>query len=377
MDEVARDAVVRQRRSREDSPRRGGAVGVGRLVWWVVAIVVTAVPLAFLAGLVVAEDRLEGVTVDAAPVLATAADLVVTDERRTNVELSWERGAPLRAPGWSGIVTEVMIEPGQELVTGDVVASVDGVDRIVAVTSMPLFRPLSVGVIGTDVEVLHELLVELGLLSAVPTVANRYTAVTRTAVIALERQLGIARPSGVFDPSWVVGLPLEPWPVSEASLEVGLPVPGLGEPIGWGPAVLTRADLTTAGGTPLELDEDTEWVVEIDGVIVPLDPALNAIVDNDDLATITPRLTANAERGAGLVRRRVAREVVQVPSTAVVADPSGGLCVFAPDGDGWTAVEVEVIGARAGASHLLPASGLPEQVLANPAQVLGAGVACR
>ena len=63
------------------------------------------VPLAFLAGMLISEERLDGVTVRTSPVLIPVVEEVFEDQRRVQVALSWKEGATLPAPAWSGVVT--------------------------------------------------------------------------------------------------------------------------------------------------------------------------------------------------------------------------------------------------------------------------------
>lgn len=352
--------------SAQRSPAARGAGG-GRGYWWLFAACVALVPLAFLAGLLVAEDRLAGVTVDPEPVVVPADTVRLTDESSALLTLRWEPTSPLLAPGWTGLVTDVHMEPGDQLATGDPVVSVDGVVRVAAASEQPLHRRLALGDSGPDVVVLHGLLIELGHLAEPPASPENYSAATSAAVRALEGALGVPHPSGVFDPAWLVWLPAEPWPVVGVAIEAGRPAPQAGEAVATSPETLVGASLTTAEAAPIDLDPEAAWVVGVGGEALPVDPASSAL-DGDALGVLAGLIPAGTETATGQVRRRDPREVVVVPSSAVVTGEDGRLCVWVPGESALAAVEVEIVGSRAGASHLAPTA--LSDVLANPAEVL-------
>lgn len=337
-----------------------------RWLAWTAALVL--VPMSFLGGLLLGQDRLRGVTVAPAAVVVPASEFDLTDQRRTVAELVWDTGAPLRAPAWSGLVTAVHVGAGEELRTGDPIVSIDGIARLGAAMQEPFYRPLAAGDRGDDVEALHNLLVGAGVLGEIPAEASHFGSATVAAVRELERHIGIGQPTGVFDPSWVVWLPVDPFVVTEVAVEAGLPAPSLGGTVATGPPTLVGAVLHNADRGPLDLDADLEWTAELNGVHVGVDPISNQVVARD-LTGLAGVVLAGAETITGAVRRAEGLTVLAVPTTAVVTAPDGRLCVWTPDSSGFTAVDVEVVGALAGVTHLRPNASVGE-VLANPTAVL-------
>lgn len=71
-----------------------------------------------------------------------------------------------------------------------------------------------------------------------------------------------------------------------------------------------------------------------------------------------------------LIRRRTPLQALAIPSSSVMTNAAGTLCVWLPEDKGYRAVTVTIAGARGGVTNVATGLEASQQVLANPAQVL-------
>ena len=329
-----------------------------------------AVPLAVLAVLRLgSSDTLAGVTFDTSPVLATGTAREVLDAKPVSVALTWQKGAELAAPSWSGMVTGVSAKPGRPLKSGDTIATVDGIERVAFASDTPFYRPISSGMRGSDVATLHQMLHALGLLDSVPSNPDVANFTTTQAIRAFETQIGIDEPSGTFDPGWVVWLPANPFPLGSLGLAVGHPAPPAGTSIGAAVPVLLGATATSNDPAGLSLDPSVAWVLAVGGKTFRIDPG-TASVTKDDLTALAAVAPPDAQTTTGAIQRAQALHAVAIPSTAVMSGAAGQLCVWLPAGGVYTARAVTLSGAQAGVTNVTTGLQPGEQLLVNPGDVL-------
>lgn len=329
-----------------------------------------AAPLAVLAVLRLgSSDTLAGVTFDAKPLLVTGTAREVLDQKPVTMALTWQKGAELVAPAWSGTVTGVSAKAGTPLKSGDTVATVDGIGRIAFASETPFYRRISSGMRGADVAALQGMLHALGLLDPVAANPGVASFATTQAIRAFEARIGVAPVSDTFDPAWVVWLPSDPFPLGSLTLAVGHPAPAPGTPIGAAVPVLLRAQASSTGQDSLSLDPAVAWVLATGGKTFGVDSGTAAVAETD-LAGLAAVVKPDAPSASGTIQRISALHAVAIPSTAVMTGPLGQLCVWLPSGGGYSAHVVTLSGARAGVTDV--ASGLVagEQLLANPGDVL-------
>jgi peptidoglycan hydrolase-like protein with peptidoglycan-binding domain len=84
-----------------------------------------------------------------------------TDGRQQTVVLNVGEGRQASSPA-SGVVTALSCVVGEQVRSGQVVGSIDGVDRVLLATAIPLWRDLTVGDRGPDVDALQAELTRLG-----------------------------------------------------------------------------------------------------------------------------------------------------------------------------------------------------------------------
>lgn len=338
--------------------RRGVAVSI-------LAVLLIAVPAALLVWMRLGtEDRLAELEPPPQPIVAAASEVVVDEQQAVNLAVVWGESAEAVAPPWSGTVTALQATPQSTVATGDVVLTIDGVDRIAAATPGPFFRSLGRNSVGDDVAQLQDLLIALGHYDG--TLTGTYDAATLAAVNRLATDLGIPRPNGTFDPAWLIWLPEEPFEVDRVETSVGSPAPSPGAPLLVGPSVIVSVTASSSDGRAMTLEG--QWMLEVEGQTLDL---VDAVFDDEALLA----LTAIAEPGAtdlfGRVRKAGVAPVVEVPAATVTSNASGNLCVWVPDGEGYTARAITVDGGRIARVHITAGLEAGEQVLLNPNEVLG------
>lgn len=134
----------------------------------------------FAAGVVVAKQG------DGADQQETAAAVVITapveagplvDTLRLDCRTAAERVSPapeLIGEGWATrpVLTDVLVQPGASVGEGDVIAEVTGLPIIVIAGMFPLYRDLSLGDRGPDVELVEEAIQRLGYIDTADDVLS-------------------------------------------------------------------------------------------------------------------------------------------------------------------------------------------------------------
>ncbi|MEN8235681.1 MAG: hypothetical protein ABFR89_12255 [Actinomycetota bacterium] len=332
-----------------------------------VIAVFTFVPLVGVWWLVGQPDQLSPVTDPVMPIVGTPHEIV--DDGLIRVEL---------APAWSspevvytehpafGTVTRVVAEPESAIGIGDVILSVDRVDRIAWIGETPFHRPLRVRDTGSDVVDLHILLVTLGYLEG--ELGDTFTSATRDAVRGLESDLGVGKPVGVFDPGWIVRIPSDSFDVGEVHVRVGGAAPQPGGAILSGAARVTQVqvfDLATRSSPVLD---EGRWILTIDDA--------EFVIDNREVISqvaILDYLTAVSEPGdepvRGELRRESPRATLSLPIGAVQSGASGTTCVWSVLDSGYSPVPVSV--EAPGPGYVIVADiGASDEILLNPSAVL-------
>ncbi len=336
-------------------------------------LVVTAVglfvaPLLFLvwlrSGL---EDRLVEIDPPAQPLVITVERRMLVNEQLVNASLEWGRPPQVLAPNWSGTVTGVYVTNDDTLETGDPVLSIDGVDRIAASSDQPFWRFLGRGNSGADVSALQRLLSLLGY-DVQPD--GEFDASTQEAVKGLEATLGVAKPSGVFDPGWILWLPVEPFLVTSVVTTASSPAPSPGSAVLVGPPPLEGVTFFDNQDRPLALEGS--WVFTSGGIEYSIvDGALDRGSQDRLEAATGPEVLSVS----GRVRSRTPTEVIEIPATAVTSSADGTLCVWVPGPGGYSPRSVELGGGRIAQVFVVGGLSPGDQVLVNPAEIL-TGQAC-
>jgi hypothetical protein len=330
----------------------------------IVAALVVAVPAALLVWMRAgSEDRLSALDPEPVAIVVPVELRDVVDETAVTVESVWGVPPAIVAPTWSGTVTRVLVNPLDEVVSGDVVARVDGVDRVAVATRDPFFRELRRRDVGDDVAMLQQWLAMQGLYEG--EIDGVFGSDLVDGVKTWAELLGVRKPNGAFDPAWVVWLPDEPFGVDRVHLVRGEPAPGAGADILAGPVPLESVTILDQEGR--RFGPDGLWVLEVNGIEVQVD---SGEIDAEGLSALAGVLDPDEPVASARTRRAVAIETLEVPATAVMSNAAGDLCVFVPGGSGYVPTAVVLSGGRVARVDI--ASGLTagDLVLANPTDVL-------
>lgn len=266
------------------------------------------------------------------------------------------------APNWSGTVTGVYAMSGDILKTGDRVLSIDGVDRLAASSDQPFWRLLRRGDSGPDVESLQRLLSLMGY-DVQPD--GEFDVSTKEAVQDLEAGLGVLKPSGVFDPAWILWLPVEPFLVTSVATVVSSPAPPPGSAVVVGPPPLEGVTFFDNQDQPLALEGS--WVFTSGGVEYSL---VDGALDSDSLDRLETATGPEVLSVSGRVRARAPTEVIEIPATAVTSSADGALCVWVPEPDGYAPRPVELGGGRIAQVFVVSGLSPGDRVLVNPGEIL-------
>ncbi len=297
------------------------------------------------------------------PVVATVTGAERVAQGRAEVVVEVASGPALRAPRWSGLVTEVFVRPGDEIDTGTRVVEVDRVARIAVGSDRPFHRPLRRGDRGPDVAELERVLVSLGFSDLEPDGIFGYQ--TQAGVEALARDLGAGPKVRTFDPAWFLWLP-EPFGIGELSVEVGDQAPPAGTIVARGARQIVAVSVLGDSDAPLDgrfSVTGTDVTVTVrGGVIADPSPLADLLGDEEELSEV---------RLEGVIREESSRSVLAVPTTALVTGEDG-LCVWVERGSGFTPMGVRALDSSVQGATFVPRDGdLQEgdRVIVNPAEV--------
>lgn len=317
------------------------------------------------------DDDVDSLSAGGAPVLSAPTARQVTGSQPVSLTLTWDEGRELISPGWNGVVTAVDVAPGDALVSGQQVAVIDGVARLAFASTVPFHRPLKSGDEGPDVAAVHELLLALGEIDALPGTPAFYSFATSQAVRALETRLGIAPTTGVFDSAWVAWLPAPELVIGAVNLAVAAPASSPGSPFAAEAARITGVLVQPANASaPLAVEHGVPFVLRVGDLELPISEG--GVLAESDYATLAGAVEPLAEQASGVVMRETPLDALAVPSTAIVTGPAGGLCAWVAQGTAYEARPVTVGDSRSGVTNIVTGLQPTDEVLANPAEVLEA-----
>lgn len=300
--------------------------------------------------------------------LAASTPRTVTDERQLRIVATAIPGPEVAGGAARGTITAVRIAPGAKLADGQVLYQVDGIDRVGFASSIPFYRAIASGAAGEDVAELHRLLLLAGTLDALPANPRTATFATGQAVADFAESLGAAR-TNTFDPAWVVWLPEKDLSAETISVKVGQQAPSQGTTVITTPGRVTSARLSSTNQEPLTFAPGVEYVAIVDGKEFGVDTTTQSIAAAD-LPRLRPPKETERDGIPATTRRKTALQALAVPSSAVMTDAQGALCLWLPEGKSYRAVTVTLAGARGGVTNIASGLSPDQQVLSNPAQVL-------
>ncbi|MBM7826624.1 hypothetical protein [Microbacterium aurum] len=347
--------------------RRGrrGLKGVG--AWMVLACAFVA-PLVALCGVLTASNAM-GVAAaeDESVVTLAATKEPYNDAVDVDLNLTWAQPAVLSSPNWSGLVTAVGARVGEQIVNGTRVVQIDGIWRIAAHTTTPLYSVVSRESQPAEVAAVNRLLASLGYRHGP---GDEWSWSTTTGVRDLARDLGApsAATLEAFDNAWVVWMPEDDFTPATVDIAAGLPAPGAGEPVVTGnPQLVTARVVAKAGGVlPTPSPQEAWDLVAADTTTAFAGTPLGG----EGLDALSKALVATKpETVSAAIRRHDAVEGWAVPSSAVVTDARGNLCVVLAVRDAgahYSPVPVEALGGSVGTIRVTGDLPQDAEVVANP-----------
>lgn len=272
------------------------------------------------------------------PAWASVQPATGREQREITITLAWSRPDAIFAATLTGAIEQVRMEPGSVINDLDRPLVVGGIERLAYRSAAPFDRPLRSGDRGRDVSALNTMLSKLGLPSSP---GETFTASTSQGVEALRRQLGApAWPEPVFDPSWVLFLPTEPFEVAEVGVLVGQPAPPPGTQLAISRPRLRDAVLRaktaaapestfspsapspSAQGMPIDTGEQ----LEVAGVGLAITPERDR-VDPSSLPTLQKLVDPASSTVDALAVRPPEPGSMMVPAAATFSVADGRICV--------------------------------------------------
>lgn len=253
----------------------------------------------------------------------------------------------LLAPVLTGVVEAIAVQPSDMVRDGTALFVADGITRLAVASPRPFGRPLSYLDAGVDVTALNELLGRLGYARDAEDVV---AGATVEGINDLAADIG-APETGVFEPGWVVYLPMESLVVADIGLRIGAPVPAAGEVLMTGTAP-PLAGVLVAPGTvaeaspsegdadgaspspPVTIDQHTPLITAPPGAVLSLDSVELGLrpdrqgVDAVALETLAATIAADSSVLNGQLTTPPAPGEFILPPAALFTDSGGQTCVL-------------------------------------------------
>lgn len=227
----------------------------------------------------------------------------------------------------AGVVTALSLEPGTAPVDGTTVFEVDGLAVTAYVAPAPLYRTITRGMVGKDVETAQRLLVSLGYLDAADGKAGVRTA---KAIVAFNKDHGRSAQGEVLGVDSLLWVPADSGPPLEVRIRVGTT-------LATGDEIYT----TSTGHDTVYVETeatDSDRVLTVGETSVTLPAGATSVTDPGDIEAIVLALNDLTSRNVYLALS-TPRLVGTVPASALVTDPTGATCFFADTTSPGTTIE--------------------------------------
>jgi peptidoglycan hydrolase-like protein with peptidoglycan-binding domain len=321
--------------------------------------------------------------------------------QKAQVKARISDGGHVLSPGGGTMVTSVNVKQGDLVSDGTLIYSVDGVGVWAVKGATPLYRPLSRGDKGTDVEVLQRFLKAYLKIDDV-AVTGEVDAKTDRLIRQWQRKAGLEE-NGTADPARFVRISSE-FTVSKVLVTVGMPAPPLGtavlaEPQTLQSLVVTGATLTNeatqdyifiTSGQSLRLVFDGKDWSAVDGkealAFVSIFDSISDTEVSSSKSESEGRTAADNEIVIdGRLTLALPVTVAGLPPGALVSSPTGKACVWLEKSSSSSATEVtyqvvsdvEVVGVSlTGTALVADLDLIGQRILLNPTDLVNVS-ACR
>jgi peptidoglycan hydrolase-like protein with peptidoglycan-binding domain len=278
-----------------------------------------------------ADDETEATNPEISTASAAVASLTRTLEASGTIE--YEIALVVDSPS-SGTVLEI-VEPGDTVSSGDVLARIDDQVIVWLAGEIPAWRSLTVGDEGDDVEQLERALTELGFNDGTVTVDDEYTSATADMVERWQDSLGV-EPTGAVALGSVV--------YTGDRNRVAKVEAGVGDRVSAGPLIslgtdirIATLDVDPADGVHLKVGDAVEAMLP-DRTLVTA--TVVSVVETAEVWTVTATIDDGElpERDTIAVdaswQRTIADDVLTIPSSALLRLDNGAYVVDVVDESG-------------------------------------------
>ncbi len=246
---------------------------------------------------------------------------------------TWESPMVVRAPNWHGLVTGVLVAPGDVLEDGIPIARVDGVEVRHFTLESPLYGPPMCQGDTAQVTAVRSVLSAAGLsVGSTQRLSSKDVVAIRQYAVAI----GVADGQHVtcFDPGWVA-ISTEPvGTIVQVDLSVGMPAPTQGEPILTGRASLVGLSLVgDTGATSIDayLSADDSSTFASTELLISgraTGVGIRDLAKPEALAELASLLDPTVTSTEIAVALSLSDSQYVVPATAVVAPLGPEACIF-------------------------------------------------
>lgn len=328
-----------------------------------VVLVATTV-MAFGLGMLVTFRPLPTAAPAAGSGTASVESIEYSDTHLVAVSIGLDDGVALRTRA-GGTVTALDCAPGGSWESGTAPIAVDLRPRLALSTTTPLFRDLSPGDSGADVEGLHAALRSLG---ADAPEGNRFTTATTGALAEVAEKAGVSLSGEGLLLDEVVWLPASPVAIGSCEATIGASIAGDEQ-------IATTAPRITYLSIPLpEQQLPGARTARIDAVSIPLpnDGASPAVIEDPkviETVSALPQVSAvlaGSVEPAGALEARVELAAPVnahiVPASSIIPHSSSEGCVDSGTG----LVHARILGASLGRTYVQFEREAPSTVQLSP-----------
>lgn len=294
--------------------RWASALGVFVAVTLLAPLAAGAVMVVKAAG----ESPLES-ALKAAPLIAKVESATRSGEAQVKLSVAYADALAPRTHA-SGILTSTNVAVGDEVAGGKVVGTINGASLVAYQSARPLWQDVATGSPADLVTEAQVVLKGLGYYSGAAD--GKFATATRNAVMAFNLKSGYGKNNQVLALAALVWIGPDPIRVAGLSVQAGDDV-GPGAELFTTTAALTGIKVTEPPG----LVKSAAYQLDFGTTSAPYQPGTGLVTEPQAVAVMVRDMGTLTE-SAGTLRLVKPLVVGAVPSSAIVTDPSGAMCMF-------------------------------------------------